>query len=105
MGFYSCNIPRLHSATRTSNLRINISTNLTTTLINPSEKMPSIDVMDSAPSNAATQKSENQKSVKVLDELLNQLTISKTADETSAATSNIAIFINGDIEEHDAPTK
>jgi len=61
--------------------------------------------MDSAPSNATTQKSENQKSVKVLDELLNQLTISKTADETSAATSNIATFINGDIEEHDAPTK
>lgn len=67
--------------------------------------MPSIDVMDSAPSNAATQKSENQKSVKVLDDLLNQLTISKTAAETSAATSNIATFINGDIEEHDAPTK
>ena len=67
--------------------------------------MPSVDVMDAAPSNSATQKSENQKSVQVLDELLNKLTISKTADETSAAAGNIATFINGDIEEHDAPTK
>ena len=67
--------------------------------------MPSVDIMDAAPSNPATQKSENQKSVKVLDELMNKLTISKTADETSAAAGNIATFINGDIEEHDAPTK
>ena len=67
--------------------------------------MPSIEAMETAPSNAATTKSENQKSVQVLDELLNKLTISKTADETSAAAGNIATFINGDIEEHDAPTK
>lgn len=67
--------------------------------------MPSVDIMDTAPTNAATVKSENQKSVQVLDELLNKLTISKTADETSAAAGNIATFINGDIEEHDAPTK
>ena len=67
--------------------------------------MPSIDIMESAPTNAATQKSENQKSVKVLDELLNKLTISKSAYETSAAAGNIATFINGPIEEHDAPTK
>ncbi|MCJ1478110.1 translational elongation factor EF-1 alpha [Lambiella insularis] len=61
--------------------------------------------MDSVPSNAANTKSENQKSVKVLDELLSKLTISKTAAETSAAAGNIATFINGEIEEHDAPTK
>ena len=67
--------------------------------------MPSVDVMESAPSNAANTKAENQKSVKVLDELLNKLSISKTADETSAAAGNIATFINGEIEEHDAPTK
>ena len=67
--------------------------------------MPSIDVMEAAPTNAATTKSENQKSVQVLDELLNKLSISKTADETTAAAGNIATFINGDIEEHDAPTK
>ncbi|MCJ1357808.1 MAG: translational elongation factor EF-1 alpha [Icmadophila ericetorum] len=67
--------------------------------------MPSIDIMDSVPSSAANTKSENQKSVKVLDELLAKLTISKTADETNAAAGNIATFINGPIEEHDAPTK
>lgn len=67
--------------------------------------MPSVDVMDTVPSNAVNTKSENQETVKVLDELLNQLTISKTAAETSAAAGNIATFINGDIEEHDAPTK
>ena len=67
--------------------------------------MPSVDIMDTAPTNAATTKSENQKSVKVLDELLNKLTISKTAAESSEAAGNIATFINGDIEEHDAPTK
>jgi elongation factor 3 len=61
--------------------------------------------MESVASNAVNTKSENQKSVLVLDELLNKLTISKSADETSAAAGNIATFINGDIEEHDAPTK
>jgi elongation factor 3 len=67
--------------------------------------MPSLDVMDSVPSNAANTKSENLKSIQVLDELISKLSISKTADETSAAAGNIATFINGPIEEHDAPTK
>lgn len=67
--------------------------------------MPSVDIMDSVPSNAVNTKSENQKSVQVLDELLNKLSISKSAAETSAAAGSIATFINGDIEEHDAPTK
>lgn len=67
--------------------------------------MPSVDIMESASSSAAATKSENQKSIKVLDELLGKLTISKTADETNAAVSNIATFINGPIEEEDAPTK
>lgn len=67
--------------------------------------MPSLDIMESVPSNAVNTKSENQKSVQVLDELLNKLSVSKSADETSAAAGSIATFINGDIEEHDAPTK
>ena len=67
--------------------------------------MPSVDIMESVPSNAVNTKSENQKSIQVLDELLNKLSISKSADETSAAAGSIATFINGDIEEHDAPTK
>lgn len=67
--------------------------------------MPSVEIMESVPSNTANTKSENQKSVQVLDDLLKNLTLSKTADETSAAAGSIATFINGDIEEHDAPTK
>ena len=66
---------------------------------------PAADVMESVAPTPSNTKSENQKSVKVLDELLGQLSISKTADETSAAAGNIATFINGPIEEHDAPTK
>ncbi len=66
--------------------------------------MPGVEIMEDVHSSANI-KSENQKSVKVLDELLNALTISKTADQTSAAAGNIATFINGDIEENDAPTK
>ncbi len=67
--------------------------------------MPSVDTMDSVPSNAQNTKAENQKSVNTLDELLSTLNIAKTADQTSAAAGNLATFINGDIEEHDAPTK
>lgn len=67
--------------------------------------MPAIDIMESVPSDSANTKAENQKSVKVLDELLGKLNISKSADETSAAAGNIATFINGAIEEHDAPTR
>ena len=59
--------------------------------------------MESIP--VETVKSENAKSVKVLDELLSKLTVSKTADESSEAANNIATFIHGAIEEHDAPTK
>ena len=66
---------------------------------------PAVDVMDAPQINAKAEASENAKSVKVLDELLNKLSISKTQDETNAATFNIATFINGPIEEHDAPTK
>lgn len=53
----------------------------------------------------ATVKSENAESIVVLDELLNKLSISKTADESNQAALNLATFINGPIEEKDAPTK
>ncbi|KAI9891469.1 MAG: translational elongation factor EF-1 alpha [Vezdaea aestivalis] len=65
---------------------------------------PAVDVAASASSDAAIAK-ENKQSVKVLDELLSKLTVSKSADETNVAAGNIATFINGPIEEHDAPTK
>lgn len=66
---------------------------------------PAAEIMESVAPTPSNTKAENQKSVKVLDELLGQLSISKTADETNAAAGNIATFINGPIEEHDAPTK
>jgi len=50
-------------------------------------------------------KAENQKSIKVLDELLKKLTLSKSQDEINEAAQEIASFINGDIEEGDVPTK
>jgi elongation factor 3 len=50
-------------------------------------------------------KAENSKSVKVLEELLGKLTVSKAQDEINASANALAIFINGDIEEGDAPVK
>ncbi|TVY75695.1 Elongation factor [Lachnellula suecica] len=48
---------------------------------------------------------ENKNSVKILDELMAKLNISKAQEDINAATTNLATFINGPIEEHDAPTK
>jgi len=60
---------------------------------------------DAAPHNAKTIKSENSKSLKVLEELLGKLNISKAQDEINASALDIATFINGDIEEGDAPIR
>ena len=49
--------------------------------------------------------SENAQSLKVLDELMQKLTISKEADEIKAASGALASFINGRIEDVDTPTK
>ena len=49
--------------------------------------------------------SENAQSLKVLDELMQKLTISKEADEIKAASIALASFINGRIEDVDTPTK
>ncbi|ORY10053.1 armadillo-type protein [Clohesyomyces aquaticus] len=54
--------------------------------------------------NASTVKSENSKSLKVLEEMFKKLTVSKSQDEINAASLDLATFINGDIEEADAPT-
>lgn len=54
---------------------------------------------------AAAVKSENSKAVKVLEELLSKLSVSKEQDEINSSAASIATFINGDIEEADAPTK
>ncbi|EPS43823.1 hypothetical protein H072_2029 [Dactylellina haptotyla CBS 200.50] len=58
---------------------------------------PAVDTMASA-------SSENAKSVKVLEDLLAKLTVSK-GDETEYAAKNLATFVNGPIEEHEVPTK
>ncbi|KAK4995613.1 translational elongation factor EF-1 alpha [Elasticomyces elasticus] len=49
--------------------------------------------------------SENKKSVKVLEELLQKLTVSKAQDQINASAQDLASFVNGSIEEHDAPVK
>lgn len=62
--------------------------------------MPSVQAMDSS-----NIKKENAQSIKVLDDLMAKLSVSKSQDEVNAVTNNIATFINGPIEEQDAPTK
>lgn len=60
---------------------------------------PAVDMSSSAVA------SENAKSLKVLDELLQKLTISKTKEDAEYAAENLAVFINGPIEEAAVPTK
>lgn len=54
---------------------------------------------------ASQAKAESKQSVKVLEELFTKLSVSKTADESKATQLEIATFINGDIQDLDAPTK
>lgn len=49
--------------------------------------------------------SENANSLKVLDELMQQLSISKDASSVKEASAALASFINGRIEDMDVPTK
>lgn len=58
-----------------------------------------------AESNNNMASKENKQSIKVLDDLMAKLNISKSQDEINAAAANVASFINGPIEEADAPTK
>lgn len=48
---------------------------------------------------------ENKNSIKVLDDLMSKLSVSKEQADINAAAQNIAVFINGPIEDKDAPTK
>lgn len=64
-----------------------------------------MDVQEVAAHTPGQIKSENAKSIKVMEELLKKLTISKSQDEINATSQDLAIFVNGDIEEQDAPTK
>lgn len=49
--------------------------------------------------------SENAQSAKVLDELMQKLTISKEAASVKDASAALASFINGRIEDKDAPIR
>ncbi|PGH23963.1 hypothetical protein AJ80_02025 [Polytolypa hystricis UAMH7299] len=64
--------------------------------------MPSVEVMSSVP---AVSGKETAKSVAVLEELIKSLSISKTADESKAASYNIASLLHGPIEEQVLPAK
>lgn len=64
---------------------------------------PAMDIEQTQTAGAV--KSENSKSVKVIEELLSKLTVSKSQDEINASSNDLASFINGDIEEKMAPTK
>lgn len=66
---------------------------------------PAVDVKEAANPTNATIKSENKQSIKVLESLLSKLSVSKEQDEINASSQEIAVFINGDIEEQDAPVK
>ena len=65
---------------------------------------PALDVEASGPTDGQI-KSENNQSLKVLEELMSRLSVSKAGDEAKGTSQEIATFINGDIEEKDAPTK
>jgi len=64
---------------------------------------PSVDAAQN-PSQGAI-KNENKQSIKVLEQLMSKLNVSKAQDEINASSQEIATFINGDIEEEDAPTR
>ncbi len=64
--------------------------------------MPAVDTMQSVP--AATAK-ETSKSIVVLEELIKNLTISKTQDEANTAATNVAHLLHGPIEEQSLPAK
>lgn len=57
------------------------------------------------PANTSQVAVENAQSVKVLDELMQKLTISKEADSIKEASAALASFINGRIEDLDTPTR
>ena len=53
----------------------------------------------------STTAAENANSVQVLDELMKKLTISKDAASIKEASTALASFVNGRIEDQDAPTR
>lgn len=64
--------------------------------------MPAVDIMESTP---ATTAKETSKSIGVLEELIKNLTISKSQDEANIAATNVATLLHGPIEEQSLPVK
>jgi elongation factor 3 len=64
--------------------------------------MPAVDVMESVPAVSAK---ETKKSLNVLEELLKNLSISKTQDQANTAANSLATLLNGPIEEQTLPSK
>jgi elongation factor 3 len=58
-----------------------------------------------ASSTPAQIKSANKGSIKVIEELLQKLSVSKEQADINSTSIDLATFVNGDIEEADAPTK
>jgi len=56
-------------------------------------------------SEPTTTKGETAQTMGVLEELLKNLSVSKTADEAKETAVNIGTLLSGPIEEHDVPIK
>jgi hypothetical protein len=80
---------------------VSTQTPQSSTLLEDSHLFLPIDIIISA----SMPSSENAQSIKVLDELMQKLTISKEASAIKEASAAIASFINGRIEDLDTPTK
>lgn len=64
--------------------------------------MPAIDTMASTPVSSAK---ETKNSVHTLEQLMQNLSVSKSQDEINSAANNLATLLNGPIEEHAMPLK
>ena len=63
---------------------------------------PAVDTMDSVPTVSAK---ETAKSVGVLEEMIKNLSISKSQDEANTQATNIATLLHGPIEDQSIPAK
>jgi len=64
--------------------------------------MPAVDAMTSTPVSSAK---ETKSSIHTLEQMMQNLSVSKTQDEINSAANNLAILMNGPIEEHAMPLK
>lgn len=64
--------------------------------------MPDVSIMDSVP---AVSVKETNKSLNVLEELLKNLSVSKSQDEANTAANSLASLLNGPTEEQTLPSK